>query len=48
MGETEDNISLVDHLVLVSLCVLLIVTKLGSQNIAGCENQGKQRRLSDH
>ena len=34
----QDNFSLVDHLVLVS----------GAQNITACENQGKQRELSDH
>ena len=34
----QDNFSPVDHLVLVS----------GAQNITACENQGKQRELSDH
>ena len=55
MGETEDKISPVDHLVLVSLCVLVIIgthyptlEKLGAQNITACENQCKQCELSDH
>ena len=51
----EDNISLVDHLVLVCLCPFYIrrthypvLEKRGTQNIAVCENQGKQSKLSDH
>ena len=51
----EDNISLVDNLVLVYSCVLVIVRKhnpmlkkLGVQNMAACENQGKQHESSDH
>ena len=52
----QDNISLVDHLVLVSLCALVIVRehiqknpeKLATQKKAVCENQGKQRELTDH
>ena len=52
----QDNISLVDHLVLVSLRVLVIVRehiqknpeKLATQKKAVCENQGKQRELTDH
>ena len=56
MVETEDNISLVDHLVLVSSFIFLIVgefftfsmlEKHGAQNIAVFE-KCKQWELSDH
>ena len=52
MGETEDNISLVNHLVLVSLCVFVChyptLEKPGAQNIAAFENQANQCKLTDH
>ena len=52
----EDTIALVDHLVLVSLYVLVIVgpcyilsnaRKTQCSNIAACENQFKHQELSD-
>ena len=55
-GETEDTISLVDHLVLVSSWVLVIageriIQRQKNQVLKiwqGVENKGKQRELSDH
>ena len=56
MGETENNISVIDNLVLVSSCVLAcyskktrpMLEKPGFQNTAVCENQGMQRKSSYH
>ena len=55
MGETEETISLVDHLVLVSSYVFVMVGDRITQRkknmvlkIWQCENKGKQCQLSDH
>ena len=54
----EGNISPVDHLVLVSSCVLVScynrrkgyprLEKPSTENITAFENQGKQCKLNDH
>ena len=55
MGETEETISLVDHLVLVSSYVFVMAGDRITQRkknmvlkIWQCENKGKQCQLSDH
>ena len=50
----ENNISLVDHLVLVFSCPCYsgrahpMLEKPGAQNIAAFENESKRRELTDH